>query len=115
MMIRLSILCFYLRIFPQRTFKRIIYAIAVGNIVYGITFILVSVFQCIPVQAAWTRWDGTVLAKCVDANALGWTSAGINIALDSIILILPLPGLTKLVMSWRQKIHILLIFGLGLL
>ena len=86
-----------------------------GSILYGITFVLFSIFQCIPVQAAWTRWDGTIPAKCVNANALGWTSAGINIALDSIILILPLPELTKLVISWKRKIHILLIFGLGVL
>ena len=83
------------------------------NIVYGTVFVLVSIFQCIPVQAAWTRWDGTVQAKCIDVNALGWASAAINIALDVTILILPLPELAKLVMSWEQKIPILLMFGLG--
>jgi hypothetical protein len=86
-----------------------------GNVLYGTAFILVSVFQCIPVQAAWTRWDGTVQAKCNDANALGWTSATINIAFDVIILILPLLELAKLAMSWKRKIHILLVFGLGAL
>ena len=86
-----------------------------ANIVYGITFVLLSVVQCIPVQAAWTRWDGTVSARCIDANALGWTVGAINIILDIIVLILPLPGLTKLVMSRDRKIHILLIFSLGIL
>ena len=112
-MIRVSILCFYLRIFPQRIFRRIVYTIMAGNIIYGTAFVLVSIFQCIPIQAAWTGWDGTVSAKCVDANALGWTSGALNIALDVIILVLPVPGLTKLVMSWEQKLHILLIFSLG--
>jgi hypothetical protein len=84
-----------------------------GGIVYGIAFVLLSVFQCIPVQAAWKRWDGTVHAKCSDANALGWTSAAINIVFEVIILVLPLSGLTKLVISLESKIHILLMFGVG--
>jgi hypothetical protein len=85
----------------------------VGNIVYGTTIVFVSVFQCIPVQAAWTRWDGTVPAKCINANALGWTSAAINIVLDVIIHALPIPRLAKLAMSWERKIHVLLMFSLG--
>ena len=112
-MIRLSILCFYLRIFPQQTFRTIIYVIIGSNVVYGTVFVFLSVFQCIPVQAAWTRWDGTVPAKCVNVNALGWTIAAVNITLDAIILILPLPGLTKLIMSREQKIRILVVFSLG--
>jgi hypothetical protein len=86
-----------------------------GSVIYGTTFVLLSVFQCIPVQAAWTRWDGTVKARCNDVNALGWTSAAVNITLDVIILILPLPELARLAMSWKRKIHILLMFCLGLL
>lgn len=112
-MVRVSILCLYLRIFPQKTFKSIVHAVVVGNTLYGTVFILISIFQCIPVRAAWTRWDGTVGARCVNANALGWTSGAINIALDVIILVLPMPGLAKLVMPWERKIHILMIFGLG--
>jgi hypothetical protein len=112
-MIRESILCLYLRIFPQRTFRRFVYAIMGVNTAYGTALILVSIFQCIPVHAAWTGWDGTVQARCVDVNAVGWASGAINIALDVGVLLLPLPGLTKLVMPWERKIYILLIFGLG--
>ncbi|KAH8674367.1 hypothetical protein BGZ60DRAFT_526338 [Tricladium varicosporioides] len=112
-MVRVSILCFYLRIFPQKIFRGIIFAIIACNIVYGTAFILVSIFQCIPVHAAWTGWDGTSQAKCVNVNVVGWTSGAINIVLDVIVLLLPLPGLAKLVMPWERKIHILLIFGLG--
>ena len=114
-MIRLSMLCLYLRIFPQRAFKRIVYAIMAVDVLYGTAFILTSLFQCIPVHAAWTRWDGTGPAKCIDANAVGWTSAAINIVLDAITIILPLPELTRLVMSWERRIHILVMFGLGFL
>jgi hypothetical protein len=83
------------------------------NVLYGTAFILTSLFQCIPVHVAWTKWDGTGLVKCINANAVGWTSAAINIALDAIIVILPLLELTRLVMSWERRIHILVMFGLG--
>jgi hypothetical protein len=112
-MIKVSILFFYLRIFPKKVFRRVVYTVMTGNILYGIIFILLSIFQCIPVKAAWTRWEGEVPARCLDINALGWASAGINIFFDVIILILPLPELAKLVMSYQRKIHILLMFGLG--
>jgi hypothetical protein len=114
-MTKVSILCFYLRIFPGRRFRRIVYVTIAGNILYGIAFILLSILQCIPVQAAWTRWDGTVQARCIDANALGWACAVINITFDIIILILPLPALAKLAMSWERKVHVFLMFGLGAL
>jgi hypothetical protein len=40
-------------------------------------------------------------AKYIDANAVGWTSAAINIVLDAITIILLLSELTRLVMSWE--------------
>ncbi|CZT53512.1 related to integral membrane protein PTH11 [Rhynchosporium secalis] len=114
-MIRVSVLCLYLRIFSQGLSRRITHVATVGNLLYGTAFITAAIFQCIPVHAAWTRWDGTVPAKCVNANAVGWTSAAINIILDAVTVMLPLPQLTRLVMSWEQKIHILIMFCLGFL
>jgi hypothetical protein len=114
-MIRVSILCLYLRIFSQGLLRRITHVATVVNLLYGTAFITASIFQCIPVHAAWTRWDGTVPAKCINANAVGWTSAAINIILDVVTVIIPLPELTRLVMSWEQKIHILVMFSLGFL
>jgi hypothetical protein len=96
-------------------FRRIAYTVMTGNILYGTALVLASIFQCIPVRAAWMGWDGTAPARCIDANVLGWASGAINITLDVIVLLLPLPGLTKLVMPRERKIHILLIFGLGFL
>ena len=90
-----------------------VYAVIAGNIVSGTVFILVSIFQCLPVKAAWIGWDRTVQARCVSAHSVGWANGPINIILDVIILVLPLPGLMKLSMSKERKIHIVLIFGLG--
>jgi hypothetical protein len=91
----------------------VVYAVIIGNILSGTTFIFVSIFQCIPVQAAWKRWDRTVQARCVSANSVGWANGAINIILDIVILVLPLPELTKLSMSKERKIHVILVFSLG--
>jgi hypothetical protein len=69
--------------------------------------------QCTPISGAWTNWEGSVQAQCMDANALAWASAAVNIFFDFVILILPLPELMRLVMPWEQKMRILLVFGLG--
>ncbi|KAH6704158.1 hypothetical protein BKA61DRAFT_560083 [Leptodontidium sp. MPI-SDFR-AT-0119] len=113
--IRVSILCLYLRIFSQGLLRRITHVATVVNLLYGTAFITASIFQCIPVHAAWTSWDSTVPAKCINANAVGWTSAAINIILDVVTVILLLLELTRLAMSWEQKIHILVMFSLGFL
>ena len=112
-MIKVSILCFYLRIFPKRIFRRTVYVVMAGNALYGTAFILLSLFQCTPASGAWTNWEGSVQAKCMDANALAWASAAVNIFFDFVILILPLPELMRLVMPCEQKMRILLVFGLG--
>lgn len=52
---------------------------------------------------------------CLDLNALGYSSAGINILQDIVILIIPIPWLINLNCSRRKKIQILAMFGLGVL
>ena len=84
-----------------------------ANILYGSTFMLLSIFQCTPIRAAWTKWEATVEGRCMDANAIAWANAAINIIFDLIILILPMPELAQLAMSWERKTNVLLMFGLG--
>jgi len=95
--------------------RKTTYAILVVNILYSTAFITVSIFQCIPVHAAWTRWDGTVPARCINVNSVAWTSAAVNILLDAVTVVLPLPELARLVLVWEQKMYILVMFSLGFL
>lgn len=74
---------------------------------YGIAFVGVSVFQCWPISGAWTNWDGTFKGHCNSINLQGWTSAAINIVLDLVVIILPLPELWKMQMSTQKKLSII--------
>ncbi|EED17823.1 integral membrane protein, putative [Talaromyces stipitatus ATCC 10500] len=111
---KISILLFYLRVFPQRYFRNAAYVAIALNVGYWIAFVLVSVFQCRPINAAWLRWDGEHPAKCQNINAQGWTSAVLNMALDILTMVLPLHELRKLTMSMRKKILVMIMFSLGI-
>ena len=70
------------------------------NVAYAIAFVLISVFQCWPINLAWDRWVYKNAAQmpghCNDINAQGWASAAANVVLDVCTLSLPLPALWQL-------------------
>ncbi|KAK9778379.1 hypothetical protein SCAR479_04781 [Seiridium cardinale] len=110
---KVSILFFYLKVFPKRSFRIGVYILIALNICYALGYDLVLIFQCSPISGAWLSWDGEYEAKCVSINILGWSAAAINIALDLATIVLPLPELFQLSMSWKKKIQILLMFMVG--
>ncbi|KAJ5613867.1 hypothetical protein N7528_007521 [Penicillium herquei] len=113
-MTKISICCFYLRIFPERRFRTMTYCVIGLNVAYLITFILISVFQCRPLPGAWLHWDGEGDYKCNHINAQGWSAAAINMILDIIVMALPLRQLYNLNLSLRKKVFVMCMFGLGL-
>lgn len=114
-MVKISIIMFYLRIFPQPLFRKCCHGAIVLCVGYGLAFLLVSVFQCRPINYAWLRWDGEHQGSCNNINAQGWTSAAINVVLDFVIIGLPIPMVAKLNMNRRKKFLVMLMFSLGLI
>ncbi|KAH0023302.1 hypothetical protein KCU78_g5483, partial [Aureobasidium melanogenum] len=107
---KISMLLFYLRIFPDWKLRRAIYAMIGVCLTYIIVFVLVTAFQCRPVNVAWLKWDGEHHGKCLDLNADGWASASINIIIDLIVIVLPIKQLTMLNMSWQRKLGVIAMF-----
>jgi len=64
---------------------------------------------------AWHNWDGEHKGICNDINAQGWTSAALNVILDVIILVLPMPVISKLQLNKRKKFFVFLMFSIGFL
>ncbi|KAF7558016.1 hypothetical protein G7Z17_g316 [Cylindrodendrum hubeiense] len=110
---KISILLFYLKIFPGAGFRIACFIFIGLNVAYFIAFELVSIFQCTPIEGAWRAWDKEFPAECRNINMQGWMAAIINIVLDLGTLILPLRELWRLNMSWRKKIQIILMFCVG--
>jgi hypothetical protein len=113
---KLSLLLFMLRVFPDRRFRMLVYAVGGLVIAYGISFIVATAFQCSPVEWSWQQIDdewGT--GTCNNISMQGWLSAIINIVIDIIMLVLPLKNLWNLQMQLKKKLMIMFMFSLGVL
>ncbi|ETS78656.1 hypothetical protein PFICI_08509 [Pestalotiopsis fici W106-1] len=111
---KLVMLCFFLRIFPNRWFRITVY-IAIGFVsCTGIVMVFLQIFQCLPLDYNWEGWMGTYGShKCLNVNALTYTAASISIFQDVCLLLLPLPLTLTLHTSHRNKLNIVVMFSLG--
>jgi hypothetical protein len=112
---KISILCFYLRVFPDKGFRRIIYGVMGLAVAYTIALFFATTFQCTPISYAWTQWDGLHQGKCSDIHLQGWIAAGINIILDVVVMVLPLKHLAGLNMNLRKKSMVMAMFSVGII
>ncbi|KAK0628088.1 hypothetical protein DIS24_g10834 [Lasiodiplodia hormozganensis] len=112
-LLKVSILLFYLRIFPEKGFRRVVFVVIGLCVGYAIAFVLVSIFQCRPIKYAWLQWDDEHEGTCNNINAQGWSSAALNVILDLIVIILPMPQLWQLQLNKRKKFLLLLMFSVG--
>lgn len=111
--LKLSLLCFYLRIFPEKRVQRLLWGTLILDVLFGIAYIFVGIFQCAPVSHFWTKWDGEHPGSCLDINAIGWSNAGISIVLDAWMLAIPLWQLKGLRMSLKKKLGVAAMLCVG--
>ncbi|KAI0143003.1 50S ribosomal protein L36e [Xylariaceae sp. FL1272] len=109
-----SLLLFYLRVFPDAEFKRTCYITMGVVIASAIAFTLTAIFYCTPISYIWTNWTGETKGTCINFNAFAWSHAVTSIVQDLWIIALPLPSLLKLQLGMRKKIHLILMFSVGL-
>lgn len=60
-------------------------------------------------------WDLTTVAKCSRATIFGFVLGIANMALDTFLLVLPIPVILSLQLSVKKKIGVLAVFMVGLL
>ncbi|KAF4972595.1 hypothetical protein FSARC_868 [Fusarium sarcochroum] len=111
---KISILLFYLKVFPGQKIKMGCWILIGLNVAYFIAFELVSIFQCTPIEGAWRAWDKEFPAKCNNINIQGWMAAILNIILDIGTLVLPLGELYRLSLSTKKKLQLMLMFSVGI-
>lgn len=107
-----SILLQYLRIFSSRSIRRICYAFLFLLIPAASWAIFAGVFLCSPVEKL---WKPETPGHCFDARTYWLSVAGIDIILDFLILLLPLPAISNLRLPRKQKAGLILVFSLGFL
>ncbi|KAH6676102.1 hypothetical protein F5X68DRAFT_278261 [Plectosphaerella plurivora] len=111
---KISLLCFFLRVFPNVKFRWATFATMAYVAISATILVFMQIFQCLPIRFNWERLMGDFGPhRCLNINALAYTAAGVSISQDILILILPLPLLIGLNMSWRSKGGIMIMFSLG--
>lgn len=115
-LIKLSILAFFLRVFPDPKFRRVVHAtmafIMIMTIGYGIVFAL----QRKPLRVFWEGWkEKDPPGMMLDTNASAISHGSINVALDVWMMILPMTQLWKIGIKQKKKFGIIAMFGVGVL
>lgn len=60
-------------------------------------------------------WDVPDQRKCINLNAGVWVAAAINIALDLLVVALPVPQVRGLALPNKKKIQVTIMFSIGIL
>jgi hypothetical protein len=115
-LLKLSMLFFFLRVFPTQSIRRTTYAIIVIVLATSIVSLLLSVFICWPVNFFWEGWidpQGFGEHRCSDFKVIAYIGGGFSILHEVLILAIPIPVIYNLNASKRSKIAISFMFGLG--
>ncbi|KAH7237926.1 hypothetical protein B0J15DRAFT_503198 [Fusarium solani] len=113
--VKLSIVSFYIRIFPAQETQRLLWGTFIFTSVWGFAFVLVGIFSCRPISYFWHQWDGLHEGTCTDSNATLWSHASFSVALDFWILAVPLWQLRSLQLHWKKKLSVAIMFSVGTL
>ncbi|OBT68852.1 hypothetical protein VE03_02047 [Pseudogymnoascus sp. 23342-1-I1] len=110
MFIKLSILCFYIRIFNVKPFIIASTAVAVLVVLWALSVILCGFFLCRPFAY---NWDQSIKGSCGDQIKSYIITGALNIATDALVLGLPMPMIWRLKVNLRSKIALTGIFTIG--
>lgn len=105
-----SILMQYLRIFNSRRTRPLTYLLLFSLLPAVCWAVFGGTFLCTPVRKL---WDPEVPGHCISAQKYWLSVAGVDIILDFLILLLPMPAISSLRLPRKQKVSLILPFALG--
>ncbi|KAG9194758.1 hypothetical protein G6011_04793 [Alternaria panax] len=115
---RSSVLAYYLRIFPpgMASLRRCCYILLLLALAHFIEVLVVLIVLCEDISKLWTRnWLDFTGSQCFSSAIYSYSAAIGDSVLDSMIFALPIPYVWQLSkIRIRQRLGLVLIFGLGL-
>lgn len=121
--VKISVLLFYRRVVDgtcSRRYKISVWIAIAFVLLYSVVFTILLLTNCTPVSAAWLRYSLTYTKnyKCVSAateatKTVVW--GALSIFSDFYSVVLPAFILLRLKMSFKQKLGLYSVFGLGFL
>jgi hypothetical protein len=113
LLLKYSIICLYLRIFPNVWLMRCCYLFMAFQAAFTLPLLGLAAFQCIPVSAIWDLQQRPN-AKCVDWIAVLRLTVSYEVIAEIIVFALPIPIVLKLQMKTWKKIQLITFFSLGI-
>lgn len=109
-LIKISIICFYRRVFTIPLFQHISLGLncLIGS--WGTAIFIACALQCRPLQG---YWDKSIPAKCFDGQLFIIVNQIFNVVMDFIILGLPIPMIWNLQRSWHDRLALNGVFAIG--
>jgi hypothetical protein len=105
-----SVCFFYLRLFLDKIIQRTTIAVLVFIIGWAVPCILVTIFQCTPIDSAWMV---VPTGKCISTNRTLYLQGGANILIDIILIVIVVPQVLRLQLPKRQKYSLLFLITLS--
>ncbi|KAK1637925.1 hypothetical protein BDP81DRAFT_215365 [Colletotrichum phormii] len=115
MFAKTNFLFFYLRLFADEKFRRLTWGVIWACVFSAVSFLVATSVQCWPISYTWTKWDGEHQGRCHDINIQTWAHASVNIALDVVVVAMPISQIVRLNWRWRQKVGAGMMFAVALL
>lgn len=117
-LIRQSVLFLLLRLFPYKTFRRVVIMMIVINVCSTLVLCGMTILQCIPITyifyPARISMPGSN-ARCLDSYSLALSIPSVNLGLDIAVALLPVRMILAISLPMRSKAMILAMLGLGAL
>ena len=88
--------------------------IVINTTFYFIAF-FIAIFQCRSIDGLWDQSYRIVEGRCLDMGALIIGTAGFNVAIDFLMLVLPLYSISQIMISTKRKLGIGAVFATGIL
>ncbi|MCJ1305691.1 hypothetical protein MMC08_008507 [Hypocenomyce scalaris] len=105
-----SIMLLYLRIFPQKGFRKAVFCVMAYVLLYAAASIIATIFQCNPIKRTFNH---ALPGSCINLTAFWYANAVASILGDFLILALPMPLIRSLHLPRRQKYGLIIVFALG--
>lgn len=114
--VKLSILDFYTRTFPNRKLQIAAWMLRGATVSYCVATIVTAFTICRPLAYNWDKYipNGTCGGPN-DLNNYYLSTAIVNLLIDVFVVTLPMPLLWGLQLAMSRKIALMFIFGMGFL
>ena len=110
-LVKLSALFFYARVFQDsRVFRSCLWATGALVVGWWIVFVVLTIWTCTPPRK---QWDPDTPGHCINFILVFKITTALNVLIDVIILVLPLPILSKLHTTLGRKLILVGAFVVG--